>query len=220
MRYTILSCFYFVQSPIPSIGGDPQYATPAKNKYFSHPSLIIHLFLPTPPIKLKQGQQIGGGTTNSKPPGPIIMMGRSETLSSSQIQFITLFFCSCTGLLRLLAKGGKVCAIMLWQNHFPEPNQTYFDFSSPNFIVQDHHITYWALLEMMLLGTHTYIVCHIPTKIQFWTQYKDKACMKVSERTQCQDQLSIFLRKSNSNTRLVWVLKEISIPTPGWYVQK
>jgi hypothetical protein len=113
VRYTILSCFYFVQSPIPSIGGDPQYATPAKNKYFSHPSLIIHLFLPTPPIKLKQGQQIGGGTTNSKPPGPIIMMGRSETLSSSQIQFITLFFCSCTGLLRLLAKGGKVCAIML-----------------------------------------------------------------------------------------------------------
>jgi hypothetical protein len=31
------------------------------------------------------------GTANSKPPGPIIMMGRSETLSSSYIIFITLF---------------------------------------------------------------------------------------------------------------------------------
>jgi hypothetical protein len=29
----------------------------------------------TPPMKLKLGQQIGGGTTSSKPPGPIIMMG-------------------------------------------------------------------------------------------------------------------------------------------------
>jgi len=37
----------------------------------------------TPPIKLKLGQQIGGETTNNKPPGPIIMMGQSETLSSS-----------------------------------------------------------------------------------------------------------------------------------------
>jgi len=64
----------------------------------------------TPPIKLKLGQQIGAGlliayhldqslcwanqcgTTNSKPPGPIIMWGESETLSSSLILFITLFF--------------------------------------------------------------------------------------------------------------------------------
>jgi len=35
--------------------------------------------LATPPIKLKLGQQIRGGTTNSKPPGRIIMMGQSET---------------------------------------------------------------------------------------------------------------------------------------------
>ncbi len=31
------------------------------------------------------------GTTNSEPPGPIIMIGQSEILSSSQIIFITLF---------------------------------------------------------------------------------------------------------------------------------
>jgi hypothetical protein len=32
------------------------------------------------------------GTTNSKPPGPIIMVHQSEILSRSQVQFITLFF--------------------------------------------------------------------------------------------------------------------------------
>jgi len=31
-------------------------------------------------------------TTNSKPPGRIIMMGQSETLSSRETMFITLFF--------------------------------------------------------------------------------------------------------------------------------
>jgi hypothetical protein len=32
------------------------------------------------------------GTTNSKPPGQIIMIDQSEILSRSQVQFITLFF--------------------------------------------------------------------------------------------------------------------------------
>ncbi len=32
------------------------------------------------------------GSTNSKPPGPIIMIDQSEILSRSQFQFITLFF--------------------------------------------------------------------------------------------------------------------------------
>jgi len=32
------------------------------------------------------------GTTNSKPPGPIIMIDQSEILSRSQVQFITPYF--------------------------------------------------------------------------------------------------------------------------------
>jgi len=62
------------------ISSGAQYAT--LRKYFSHPSLVIYSFA-TPPIKLKLGQQIGGGITNNKPPRPIIMMGQSETLSSN-----------------------------------------------------------------------------------------------------------------------------------------
>jgi hypothetical protein len=36
------------------------------------------------------GADVGGGITNSKPLGPIIMMSQSEILSSSQVIFITL----------------------------------------------------------------------------------------------------------------------------------
>jgi hypothetical protein len=59
------------------------------------------------------------GTTNSKPPGPIITMGQSETLNSSQIIFITLF------------SAGANCAIILSQNHFPEPNSHVLTFLHP-----------------------------------------------------------------------------------------
>jgi hypothetical protein len=62
----------------------------AKNKFTSTLSYGIYTFA-NPPIKLKLGQQIGGGTTNSKPLGPIRMMSQYKTLSIIQIVFITLF---------------------------------------------------------------------------------------------------------------------------------
>jgi hypothetical protein len=56
-----------------SISRSPQYV------------LVIYCFA-TPPMKLKQRGEWGSSSTtsDSKPPGPIIMMGQSETLSSSQ----------------------------------------------------------------------------------------------------------------------------------------
>jgi hypothetical protein len=41
-----------------SISSTAQYVT--LRKYFSHPSLVMYSFA-TPPIKLKRGQQFGGG---------------------------------------------------------------------------------------------------------------------------------------------------------------
>jgi hypothetical protein len=117
-----------------TIFSNAQYVT--LQKYFSHPSLVIYLFA-TPPMNLKLGQQIRGGTTNSKPPGPIIMMGRSETVTSSQIIFITLFsagaHCCCT-----FHRATANCRIMVSQNPFPWAKPRYFDFSSLDFSVQDH----------------------------------------------------------------------------------
>ncbi len=54
------------------------------------------LHLAIPPAKNETGTVNRWGTTNSKPHGPIIMMGQSETLSSSHITFSTLFSATCT----------------------------------------------------------------------------------------------------------------------------
>jgi hypothetical protein len=57
----------------------------------SHPSLVIYFFCnPTHYTELGAANTLG--ITNSKPPGPIIMMGESETLSKCEIIFVTLFF--------------------------------------------------------------------------------------------------------------------------------
>jgi hypothetical protein len=49
-------------------------------------------FFGNPANKTETGTAYTWGTTNSKPPGPIIVINKSEILSRSQVQFITLFF--------------------------------------------------------------------------------------------------------------------------------
>jgi hypothetical protein len=63
-----------------SISSCAQYAI--LRKYFPHPSFVMYSFA-TLPKKLELGQQVGWGIIYSKPHGPIIMMGQSETLRSS-----------------------------------------------------------------------------------------------------------------------------------------
>ncbi len=73
-----------------SISSCAQYATRCKKTFTSKFQLCYSCT--TPPIKLKLVCTTNRwGTSNSKPPGQIIMMGQSETLSSNQIIFITLF---------------------------------------------------------------------------------------------------------------------------------
>ncbi len=113
---------------------------PCKN--ISHIQVLVIYFLPTPPIKLKLGVQIGGKTTNSKPPRPIIMISQSRTGSSSQIIFITLFSLAGVKLCYAFHQPQQTVqkcwakTIMLGQNHFAEPNRPCFDFSSSSFDVQ------------------------------------------------------------------------------------
>jgi hypothetical protein len=72
-----------------SISSSAQYVT--LQKYFSHPSIVLLTFLEPHPRYWNSDNKQVGGTTNSKPLGPIIMMGQSETLRSCQIMFITHF---------------------------------------------------------------------------------------------------------------------------------
>ncbi len=77
------------------------------------------------------------GTTNNKPPGPIIMLGQSETMSSSQIIFITLFFSEVHSAAEPFTSHGNV-------RNYAEPKPfssvkpTYVGFSLSRFTVQDH----------------------------------------------------------------------------------
>jgi hypothetical protein len=70
-----------------SISKGAQYVTLQKKK-ITHPSLVIYFFY-TPTHKLKTGTANRLGSTNREPLGPIVMMGQSEALSSSQIIFLS-----------------------------------------------------------------------------------------------------------------------------------
>ncbi len=86
------------------------------------------------------------GTTNSKPPGPIIMMRQSETLSCSWIIFITLFFQVQSAAVPFTSYG-QPAPLCCEQNHFPEPNRHVLDFLH---LILLCRVTYWAPLEMVL----------------------------------------------------------------------
>jgi len=84
-------------------------------------------------------QQISnGGTTDSKPHGPIIMMGQSRTLSSSHIIFIT--FVSAGAQHWLLVGWSFTSHGKLYNYAEPKPfswsKPAHFDFSSSNFTVR------------------------------------------------------------------------------------
>ncbi len=75
------------------------------------------------------------GTTNGKPPGPIIMIGQSKRGMRSQIIFITLFSSMCT-YLRGFSPASANWANMHQKNYFPEPNRHIFTFLHPILIVE------------------------------------------------------------------------------------
>ncbi len=83
------------------------------------------------------------GTTNSKPPGPIIMIDQSEILSSSQVQFITLLLRRTTLLCFLPAKAK--CTNLVQKNQFPELNRHILTFVLSG-------VTYWESVEMLLVA--------------------------------------------------------------------
>jgi len=116
-----------------SISSSTQYVT--LRKYFSHPSLVLYFFA-TPPIKLKLGQQIGGGLlianqwTNHYD-GPI----RNTEQQLDHIYYTLLF--KCTALLCALPTMAT-CAIMPSQNHFPQANSSEKLFQKPEEGKQKH----------------------------------------------------------------------------------
>jgi hypothetical protein len=97
-----------------SISRGAQYVT--LQIYFPHPIWGIILFC-NPTHKTETRTANRWGTTNSKPPGPIIMMGQSKTPTTSQIIFIRLFPVRVQRCYVFLPATVN-CVIMLSQNHF------------------------------------------------------------------------------------------------------
>jgi len=112
-------------------------ASPAICKYvtllkiiFHIQVLVIYFFWQPHPLNWIGSSKNRLGITNSKPPGPIIMMGRSETLSWCEIIiFVTLFFCRCT------TQAVQWCSA---NAHFPELNWHILTFLHLIFTVQVH----------------------------------------------------------------------------------
>jgi hypothetical protein len=78
------------------------------------------------------------------------LAGRKSDVSSFPgLSYYTLV-CRCTALLRLLPATAATCAIMLIQNHFPEPNRHVLDFLHPISLCR---IVYWAPLESISTGS-------------------------------------------------------------------
>jgi len=108
-------------------------------------SKFSYLIFPNFTHKTKTGTANMWETTNNKLPGSIIMIGQSETGSSSQITFITLFSNRYTALLCLLLVSAN-CAKMLGENHFAKPNLYVLTFLHPILICR---VTYQALVELL-----------------------------------------------------------------------
>jgi hypothetical protein len=91
-------------------------------KYFSHPSLAIYIFA-TPPVRLELG------TTNSKPPGPIIMINQSKIRISmrSYLLHSSLEVHSVAAVLISLSKLSKYGG----EKPFQEPNRHILTFLHP-----------------------------------------------------------------------------------------
>jgi hypothetical protein len=87
-----LTTSFTVWNHILSTGGDASVAQfLTLHIYFSHPSLVVYFVAPCNPTPQTEiGTAQWWGTTNSKPPGPIMMIGQSKTLTSSEITFTTL----------------------------------------------------------------------------------------------------------------------------------
>jgi hypothetical protein len=122
------------------------YRRPCTN--ISHIQVLVKPFFPNPTHKTKNWWLPG----DSKPLGLIIMIDQSETRSSCQNIFITLF--SGKQVLRLVVvpfTRSVTCTKMLGQNHFCWAKLAHFDFFFIQFWFAG--FTYWApAVEFLLFG--------------------------------------------------------------------
>jgi hypothetical protein len=110
-------------------------------------SKFSYLHFCNPTDKTELGIANRWETTNSKPRGPIMMIGQSKIGNSNRSIFITLLSSRCTPLLRYLPASGN-SAQMQEKNQFLELNLHMLIFLHPILMCS---VTYWALVGMLLV---------------------------------------------------------------------
>jgi hypothetical protein len=160
-----------------SISSSAPYVTQQKVFF---PSKFSYLLFCNPTHKTKTGTANRWGSTNSKPPGPIIMMGQSETVITSRIIFYYTLFWRCTSLL---------CHSPATANS--EPNRHILTFLHPIVLCR---ITYWAPLEMLLyVSQHQVYTYLILGQNQGWGPIPGTG-----------EYESVNIRSNTNNTRVIW----------------
>jgi hypothetical protein len=108
-------------------------------------SKFCYVLFCNPTHKTQTGTANGWGTTNSKPPGPIIY---AAPMRNTELQLDHIYYTTFLGAKHCaLHQPRATCTIMLRQNHFPEPNRHVLDFLH---LISLCRVTYRALLEMLL----------------------------------------------------------------------
>ncbi len=91
------------------------------------------------------------GTTNTKPPGPVIMIDQSEILSCSQARFITLFFGGAHLCCAFYQPATANCTNLVQKRQFPELNRHILTFSPINVTVWSHILCALVVMLQWLL---------------------------------------------------------------------
>jgi hypothetical protein len=115
-----------------------------------HRSKFSYLFLWYPPYKTQIVTGNGWETTNSKPPGPIIIFGQSENKDqhSTHIYYIPSWQVHSVD---CLFRASANCATMLAQNHFPPPKGHLLTVLHPVLLCR---VPYWRQLGMLFYRLH------------------------------------------------------------------
>jgi hypothetical protein len=134
----------------------------ALQKYFSHPSLVIYVFI-FQPINWKLGQQIGWGVLIANHLDQSLWWANQKQWTPVRSYYYTLL-CRCTTLLHLLPATEDS------QNHFPELNRHILTFIFIHFYCAGLHTKNqgWCfksqIVGLVLCGTRTRSKKHFVTK--------------------------------------------------------
>jgi hypothetical protein len=130
-----------------SISSGAKYVT--LQKKISHPSSVMYSFA-TPQIKLKLGEQIGGGLLITNHLDQSLWWANQKHWAAVRSYLLHSFFCMCIALLTFLWTTAT-CAIMMSQNYFPESNRHMLEFLHPILVCRSHTEHHWRCSKKLIL---------------------------------------------------------------------